>query len=83
MLIETRAISPITDRAVQIRPSRSKDRFVHYKQRGQYRRIHKQTKSTAFDGIHSFEKEEPTYDGQCRTILFHLGHIGRYIDMYV
>jgi len=83
MLIETRAISPITDRAVQVKPTRAKDRYVHYKQRGLYRRIHKQAKFNAFDGVHSFEEEEPMYDGYCRTILFHLGHIGRYVDMYV
>jgi len=82
MLIETRAISPITNRAVQVMPTRTKDRFVRYKQRGRYRRIHKQATSHAF-GMDAFEKEEPMYDGQCRTILFHLGHIGSYVDLYV
>ena len=83
MLIETRAISPISNQGVQVTPSRSKDRFVQYKQRGRYRRIHKQTISKAFGGVDPFDQEEPMYDGQCRTILFHLGHIGTYVDLYV
>jgi hypothetical protein len=83
MLIETRAISPISNRAVQVTPSRAKERFVHYRQNNRYRRIHKRATATAFGGIDSFEKEEPMYDGQCRTILFHLGHIGGYVDLYV
>jgi len=83
MLIETRAISPISNRAVQVPPTRSRERFVRYKQRGRYRRIHKQTTSKAFGGIDSFDNEEPMYDGHCRTILFHLEHIGTYVDVYV
>jgi hypothetical protein len=83
MLIETRAISPIPDRAVQITPSRTKDRFARDRQNNRYRRIHRQKSSNAFGTIHSFEKEEPMYDGLCRTILFHLEHIGSYVDLYV
>jgi hypothetical protein len=83
MLIETRAISPIPNRSVQITPSRTKDRFARHRQHHQYRRIHKQTMSNAFGGIDSFENEEPMYDGHCRTILFHLGHLGSYVDLYV
>jgi len=83
MLVETRAISPILDRAVQVTPSRAKDRFARYKQRNRYRRIHKQTTSNTFGGVETFDKEEPMYDGHCRTILFHLGHMGTYVDLYV
>jgi len=83
MLIETRAISPISNRSVQIAPARAKDRFARYRQHNKYRRIHRQATSNAFGGIDSFENEEPMYDGRCRTILFHLGHLGSYVDLYI
>ncbi|KPA13650.1 hypothetical protein MHK_006124 [Candidatus Magnetomorum sp. HK-1] len=82
MLVETRAISPIQHHQVQVTPTRSKDRFGHFHKKNRYQRIQKKS-LYAFNDKASFEKEEPMYDGQCRTILFHLGHIGSIIDLYV
>jgi len=81
MLVETRAISPIQNRAII--PTRSKDRFGHFKQKDRFRRVHKRASTHSFSGFDSFDEEEPMYDGQCRTILFQLGHIGTFVDVYV
>ncbi|ETR69635.1 MAG: hypothetical protein OMM_09428 [Candidatus Magnetoglobus multicellularis str. Araruama] len=83
MLAETRAISPIQNRAVQVTPTRARDRFPRFKHKGRYQRIHRQAMTSAFSDINSFDKEEPMYDGQSRTILFNLGHLGSNIDLYV
>ncbi|MBF0451886.1 MAG: hypothetical protein HQK75_14370 [Candidatus Magnetomorum sp.] len=83
MLVETRTISPVQYHPVQVNPTRSKGRFGNFHKKRQLQRIKKQTSSYDFDAFDSFEKEEPMYDGHCRTILFHLSHIGSIVDLYV
>jgi hypothetical protein len=83
MLVETRAISPIHNHPVHINPTRSKGRFGHFHKKNSFQRIKKQTSFQSFDNFDSFDNEEIMYDGQCRTILFHLSHIGSFVDVYV
>jgi len=83
MLVETRAISPIHNHPVQVSPARSKGRFGQFHKQNKFQRINRKASSFSFDNFDSFENEEIMYDGQCRTILFHLSHIGSFVDVYV